>query len=228
VSEAYPDDSPGRLRTAVGNLDRFLNQMSIGDLVVTTDGSKVYVGVVTSDATLVATKDRGSERRRDVEWANPQDPIIRDELSAGAFSKLRTLLTVSEVSADRAEYEERSGLSVVEPTEGVPKPERIHLAPPDEEFAKQLLLPREWLVDLVELLDEKRQVIFYGPPGTGKTFLAQRLASYLTEGGGLFFLVQFHPSYAYEVNRPGIPGGSIPWKRGWSHGEEGDIEAVSV
>jgi hypothetical protein len=23
-----------------------------------------------------------------------------------------------------------------------------------------------------------------------------------------------------EMNRPGIPGGSIPWKRGWSHGEE--------
>ena len=30
------------------------------------------------------------------------------------------------------------------------------------------------------------------------------------------------------LNRPGIPGGSIPWKRGWSHGEEGHIEAVSA
>ena len=30
------------------------------------------------------------------------------------------------------------------------------------------------------------------------------------------------------LNRPGIPGGSIPWKRGWSHGEEGNIEAVSA
>ncbi len=30
------------------------------------------------------------------------------------------------------------------------------------------------------------------------------------------------------LNRPGIPGDSIPWKRGWSHGQEGDIEAVSA
>ena len=30
------------------------------------------------------------------------------------------------------------------------------------------------------------------------------------------------------LNRPGIPGGSIPWKRGWSKGEEADIEAVSA
>jgi len=31
------------------------------------------------------------------------------------------------------------------------------------------------------------------------------------------------------MNRPGIPGGSIPWKRGWSHGQEaGVIEEVSA
>ena len=34
------------------------------------------------------------------------------------------------------------------------------------------------------------------------------------------------------LNRPGYPGGSIPWKRGWSHGQEeaavSDIEALSA
>jgi hypothetical protein len=35
-------------------------------------------------------------------------------------------------------------------------------------------------------------------------------------------------TYLYGLNRPGIPGGSIPWKRGWSHGQEGHIEAVSA
>jgi len=29
------------------------------------------------------------------------------------------------------------------------------------------------------------------------------------------------------LNRPGYPGGSTPWKRGWSHGQEADVfEAV--
>jgi Fur family ferric uptake transcriptional regulator len=32
--------------------------------------------------------------------------------------------------------------------------------------------------------------------------------------------------FAVNLNRPGIPGGSVPWKRGWSHGEERHIEAV--
>ena len=30
------------------------------------------------------------------------------------------------------------------------------------------------------------------------------------------------------MNRPGNPGDSIPWKRGWSHGEQADHEAVSA
>ena len=29
------------------------------------------------------------------------------------------------------------------------------------------------------------------------------------------------------LNRPGFPGGSKPWK-GWSHGEEANVEAVSA
>nr|WP_078596342.1 AAA family ATPase [Evansella clarkii] len=52
----------------------------------------------------------------------------------------------------------------------------------------------EWL----ELLSEKRQVIFYGPPGTGKTFIAQRLAKILTQHEQHVKLIQFHPSYTYE------------------------------
>jgi hypothetical protein len=35
------------------------------------------------------------------------------------------------------------------------------------------------------------------------------------------------PSSITLVNRPGFPGGSKPWK-GWSHGEEGNLEAVST
>jgi len=31
-----------------------------------------------------------------------------------------------------------------------------------------------------------------------------------------------------NVNRPGIPGGSIPWKRGWSHGIEQAVIEQSV
>ena len=56
------------------------------------------------------------------------------------------------------------------------------------------------LAEIVAALTEDRgQVILAGPPGTGKTWVAKRLASYLTAGEPeRQHLVQFHPSYGYE------------------------------
>ncbi|HGG56849.1 MAG TPA: AAA family ATPase, partial [Nannocystis exedens] len=48
-----------------------------------------------------------------------------------------------------------------------------------------------------------RNLILYGPPGTGKTYTASKIATALTgepepSDDGLFRILQFHPSYAYE------------------------------
>ena len=55
-----------------------------------------------------------------------------------------------------------------------------------------------FLEDIVELLQDKGQVIFYGPPGTGKTYLARQLAKELAPDESCRALVQFHPSTSYE------------------------------
>ena len=68
-----------------------------------------------------------------------------------------------------------------------------------EDLAEELLLEdRGFLDDIVELLDDKGQVVFYGPPGTGKTHLARKLAEALAPARGRRMLVQFHPSTSYE------------------------------
>ena len=64
--------------------------------------------------------------------------------------------------------------------------------------AEDLLVDRSFLDDIVELLEDKGQVILYGPPGTGKTYLAQRLAKALAPDSDYRALVQFHPSTSYE------------------------------
>ncbi len=66
-----------------------------------------------------------------------------------------------------------------------------------KQLAAELYLPAEFLEEINNLLEEKKQVIFQGPPGTGKTYVAQELAKHLA-GKDRVTLVQFHPSYAYE------------------------------
>lgn len=79
------------------------------------------------------------------------------------------------------------------------------IRPPDEEpedrldkLADELLLTRQFLEDIEELIAHKRQVIFYGPPGTGKTYVAKRLAFDWARRPENVRIVQFHPSYSYE------------------------------
>jgi 5-methylcytosine-specific restriction protein B len=69
---------------------------------------------------------------------------------------------------------------------------------PTPTLAEQLLLPLNWIQEVMQLLIRRRQLVFYGPPGTGKTYVAQRLAAHVTTDGGTYRLVQFHPSYTYE------------------------------
>jgi energy-coupling factor transporter ATP-binding protein EcfA2 len=90
--------------------------------------------------------------------------------------------------------------SVPEPPGSGPVEEPIdavvdHLA----EAAADLLVDREFLDEMVLLLEDKKQIVLYGPPGTGKTYLARRLARALAAGQvGRVRLVQFHPAMSYE------------------------------
>ena len=69
-----------------------------------------------------------------------------------------------------------------------------------DELAERLFLtePKDFLHEIKDLLEDKKQVIFQGPPGTGKTYVAQKLAEHLAGSRDRVTLVQFHPSYAYE------------------------------
>lgn len=87
VSEGYPDTTSVGRGLSVGILNRFVNEMSVDDIVVTVNGAKVYVGEVAGDPAYVPEKLVTRQRR--VAWKNPDSPFLRADLSSEAADGLR-------------------------------------------------------------------------------------------------------------------------------------------
>jgi len=200
IKQALIDDDPDLSTNLLGNhagqIHRFITKMEQGDHVLVPDGSELYIGRIESDA-----RYDGAEWVRDVTWANGSDPVDRESVSPALYSRLRTLLTVTDISDHAGELVRLAQVAKA------PEDSIAEIAPPaysvslrriDTDTAHRLLLDRDWLQGIVELLANKRQLIFYGPPGTGKTFLAEQLAEYLVNDPSNYRIVQFHPSYSYE------------------------------
>jgi 5-methylcytosine-specific restriction protein B len=188
---AYPDAGEASYGNSAGVILRFLQAMRPGDIVLAPNGSDLYIGLV--EGPVEYRPGGGHPWRRAVDWANPEHPIARPRVSSALYSKLRTLLTLTDISEDLTEL--TAYLKPAGPP--LPVPDAV-LPDATMELATELHLPRKWLQEQIELLRRKRQIVFYGPPGTGKTFVAQALADHLTGDPSASVLIQFHPSYSYE------------------------------
>lgn len=195
ADEAGIDTMAGSFSNELGQVWRFVNMVEVGDYVVTVNGQHLFLGVVNSGPRDIFARTR-KQTVRDVEWLNAGDPVERRTIAKTLQAKMKTLLTVSLISSEIDELER--WLSSAAPPDAPAAPESTALPRSTDQLQSDLLLPREWLDEIIDLLDEKRQIVLYGPPGTGKTFLAQALADHFSGSGGTSELVQFHPSYTYE------------------------------
>lgn len=195
ADEAGTDTTAGGFNHELGQVWRFVNKMEIGDYVVTVNGQNVYLGVVDSGPRDVFARTR-KETVRSVEWLNADAPIQRRDIAKSLQSKMKTLLTLTLITPEIDELER--WVSGEKPQPPVVDPAPVELPLATAQLAQDLLLDKPWLDEVIELLEEKRQIVLYGPPGTGKTYLAQALAEHLAGGVGTFEIVQFHPSYTYE------------------------------
>ena len=95
-----PDLSNHSLGNQAGSIHRFITRVSPADLVLMPDGGDLYVGTVTGDAEYQAVEQ---EWRRPVDWL--PEPVARDEVSPALYSRLRSLLTITEITELSAELE---------------------------------------------------------------------------------------------------------------------------
>jgi 5-methylcytosine-specific restriction protein B len=184
----------------VNELVSFVQKVSEGDLVVTTIGGELFIGDVTGNAEFTLSEDGRSNLRRSVLWRNAESPLDYADLPATVAAKFQGGGTLVELTGQMADLE--AMLVDVEGGGGRPvnKPPLGHhkeLAQLPPGSVADLYVTDEWANLLVDLLNERKQLILYGPPGTGKTYLARKLAARLA-GAEQVRLIQFHPAYTYE------------------------------
>ncbi|ACZ90486.1 hypothetical protein Aros01_00700 [Streptosporangium roseum] len=174
----------------------FLSRMREGDLVLSNDGGKVYLGHLKGGPAFRASMGNRANLQRPVRWLNPETPLdFVDDLPDEISAKLATQHDVLDLTEFVEELER-----LIEPRPSRPPITREMVLPDaGAELAGELLVDQDWLQECVELLRDRPQMIFYGPPGTGKTYIAQHLAQFLAGGKPENVkLVQFHPAYSYE------------------------------
>ena len=122
------------------------------------------------------------------------------------------LLDLAHVSAPLLEYVYGPGPArSADARRPAPRPRRPSRATVLRALSKELHLDASFLREIVQALEDRRQVILYGPPGTGKTYVARKLIEQIAPGEECRDVVQFHPSYTYEDFvlgfRPVLDGG---------------------
>lgn len=190
VDEDYASSGYAARQEKLDEFYAFLKRMHPGDLVVTMSQGMVHFGTVTGAAEYVSSTDGRSNLRRAVDWFDHTCPwsAIPDEIAARLSAQGEVLDLSQHLDVLTALAEQRPG---------PPSPVAVRLPDATQELADRIHVGRAWLQDCVELLRDRRQLIFYGPPGTGKTYIAQELARHITDKENVK-LVQFHPAYSYE------------------------------
>ena len=94
---------------------------------------------------------------------------------------------------------------IISKTQDTPKIKELMPIYTGEQLQQETGYQSEFLERLERTLKRKKQIVLTGCPGSGKTYLADKLAQYLTsESDGFIELIQFHPAYTYEDFMQGL------------------------
>lgn len=200
--------------------EAFILRMESNDFVLALFEDVVRLGIVSGEPTWVEAE--GARLQRTVDWV--QTTLAREDLPDSISKVFDKQGDVVDLSSAWDDLQEIAGTLTSSTDEEVSFEEigqrsraPIVIPPASDELAAQLHTPRSVLQEWLEVLSERRQMVFYGPPGTGKTFIAETIGRHIVGGEtNRVRTVQFHPSYAYEDFfeglRPVVTDGQVSYE----------------
>ncbi|WP_308796405.1 AAA family ATPase [Agromyces silvae] len=222
VESGYAHLTYAQRLTLVREYSDFILKMSADDVIVGILDDALVVGSVLGDAELV---EGGSSRlRRPAAWSasapglkDLPEPLPSLLDGQGAVVDVTSALGVLDQYLAPERRIDDDDLSGDEPPLPPPVATVPELPAGTDELAASLHMPRPSLQEIIELLQDRQQLVFYGPPGTGKTYVAQAIARHVVGSDrSRVRLVQFHPSYAYEDFfeglRPSTESGTVTFE----------------
>ena len=169
---------------------QFTNEIEIGDIVFAKKGMNEIIGrgIVESSYEYDSTREHYTSLRK-VNW------IDKGSWPYGDNKKklhMKTLTKITDYTETVDEINELIGpISQPEPP-----------IPPytETDFLEEVYVTEEDYETLVNLVQNKKNLIVQGAPGVGKTFMAKRLAYSImgVKDVDRVMMVQFHQSYSYE------------------------------
>lgn len=171
---------------------QFANEMKPGDIVFAKKGVHLVIGrgIVESDYYFDA-KRKDYKNVRKVKWTH------RGEWQHPGNAILKTLTEITPYT----DYVEKLNALFESDTINDGDEKAFEYPSYDaEQFLEEVYMDEASYKTLVELVQNKKNVILQGAPGVGKTFAAKRLAYSMlgVKDPNRVLMIQFHQSYSYE------------------------------
>ena len=187
--EIYNDNSSHR--NDVNACWQFAKDMQIGDIVFAKKGMGEIIGrgIIESEYEYDTTKSYHKIRK--VKWTHKGNWSYDD-----AKLPMKTLTDITNYQEMINKINELidDGGIIVDP------PEHEYPEYNIDKFLEEVYIKEEDYSTLVDLVQNKKNLIVEGAPGVGKTFMAKRLAYSImgVKDTSRVMMVQFHQSYSYE------------------------------
>jgi hypothetical protein len=172
---------------------QFVHDVKVGDIVFAKRGRSEIVGYGVVSSEYRHEPERGRFTNvRGVDWKR------RGAWKTESLLVTKTLTDITQYPQLVAELRELVGAGA---TTVIPdREEKPHESYTAKDMMAEVFASETKILDALELLRFRKNVILQGPPGVGKTFVAKRLAYLLLQekDPSRVAQVQFHQSYSYE------------------------------